>query len=440
MRQERTNAALVQDLDLEALDHEEPSAEPQPEREPFVGNAVPGQARRRLLTREEESSLAKSLEDSNRAVLEAIAGSAAALAELVAILEERGAGGPETEPVVVAAEEELGAAESSTSLLDAARRARSAKARARRATGTRAGEPADDPRAQFVQTALRCTVSHGDIEKLLTRLVVVHRSSIGPARKAIERTAAAIRRGQRGAERARAILVESNLGLVVWMATKRTHPGLSLPDLIQEGTMGLMRAVEKFDHRRGIRFNTYAAWWVRHALNRALSDQSRTIRIPVHLLEARHRVARARESFSQTCGREPTETELSERAGFAAEKVRAVSSIPKEPVSMDAPLGAEGERRLGDLVADPDASSVLDEISAKHVRHRIRHLLQTLSPREQEVLRLRFGIDRPDGLTLEQVGRRLSVSRERARQIEAEALSKLRRSSAAEDLDSHLVG
>jgi RNA polymerase primary sigma factor len=239
---------------------------------------------------------------------------------------------------------------------------------------------------------------------------------------------------------AMATLVEANMGLVYWMATKRGRSLLPLADLVQEGTLGLMRAVEKFDYRRGVRFNTYAAWWIRHAINRALSDQSRTIRIPVHLLETRHKLSRIARELAHEQGRDPSPAELSNRTGILPETIRAVASIPAEPVSMDAPLNANGDLRLGDIIADPRGDSVVEGISARQVGSRLRDLMGMLTEREQEVLSLRFGVRGSECLTFEQIGQRLSLSRERVRQIEAAALAKLRPQAAAERLDAHLSG
>jgi RNA polymerase primary sigma factor len=257
--------------------------------------------------------------------------------------------------------------------------------------------------------------------------------------RAAAATVARIRKGQLQTERARTTLIEANLGLVVWMANKRGGRGLAMADLVQEGNLGIMRAVDKFDHRRGVRFNTYAAWWVRHFMNRALSDQGRVIRLPVHLLETRSKVRRTAQRFSQEHGREPNAEEIAKETGFSLVRVADVLGILPPPLSMDAPAHADGERRLGDQVADQDAASPVDRIAADFVRARLRHVLGTLTAREQEVLRLRFGIDRPEPLNLRQIGERFSLSRERVRQIERDALAKLRAGAETEGLAWHLA-
>jgi RNA polymerase primary sigma factor len=262
---------------------------------------------------------------------------------------------------------------------------------------------AEGARAELVETALQYRLSDRSIARIVAKLEATREQLRPSGRKSVEATIAAIRRGRRQSDRARTALIEANLGLVVWMAKKKAGQGLGLGDLIQEGNMGVMRAVEKFDHRRGVRLNTYAAWWVRHFMNRALSEQSRTIRIPVHLIEARHKVARNGREFAQEHGREPTEKELSLRTGVPLDKIARIFSVPKEPVSMNAPLGPESDGRVEDMVADHRAASPLEEIAMKHLQSRLRKLLGALTSREQEVLRLRFGLDRPEGLTLEEV-------------------------------------
>jgi RNA polymerase primary sigma factor len=443
MDQERSSLGPILDFEPEAPERDAPPApEEELEAESVLGpEAELVGSRRRLLTREEEVELAKRIEESNRALLEAVVRSLAALSELIGLLEELEHGTLDIDDVILAVPEDDEARQRMAGdLLDAARAARTALVRSDAPRGDRPENPSARARKVFVETVLRHGLSPKAVDRLLSALATVRDSRRGSGRRALEATIADIRKHRLAVQRAKAVLVEANVGLVVWMATKRARAGLPLQDLIQEGTMGLMRAVDKFDHRRGVRFNTYATWWIRHAINRALSDQSRTIRIPVHLLEARHKLARVAQEFSQSCGRDPTEKELCDRLGVPAEKLRTLASIPKEPASLDAELGPDGDRRIGDLVADPNGISVLDEISAKHVRARLARMLEILSPREQEVLRLRFGLDRREVLTLEEVGQRFSVSRERIRQIEGEALSKLRRQAAAEDLGSHLAG
>jgi RNA polymerase primary sigma factor len=254
------------------------------------------------------------------------------------------------------------------------------------------------------------------------------------------RTAGRIRRARREIENARADLVRANMRLVVWIARKRADRGLPLVDMVQEGNLGLMRAAEKFDYRKGVRFNTYAGYWIRQSINRALSDRSRTIRLPVHLLEARHKLAQFRQHFAQEHGREATAEEAAERIHVPIDTVREILRAPREPLSMDAPFGPEGDAKLGDIVADSSASSPLEAISAERLRSQVRNILPTLTPREQQVLRMRFGLDSPEEVTLQQIGVAFDLSRERIRQIEARALCKLREQAEEEGLDSYLSG
>jgi RNA polymerase primary sigma factor len=256
----------------------------------------------------------------------------------------------------------------------------------------------------------------------------------GPAK-----TAKAIRRGRRRTEQARATLIQANVRLVVWMAKKQANRGLPLLDLVQEGNVGLMRAADKFDWRRGVRFNTYAAWWIRQAINRALSNSSRTIRIPVHLVETHRKVAQTLQRFANEHGRDATAEEAARETGVPLAKIRELMDAPREPVSFDATVGFDSETKLGDLVPDLSVVSPLEEIASSRLPEQMRRLLRTLTPREQEVLKMRFGIDHPGNVTLQEVGNLFALSRERVRQIESQALSKLRVLAESEELDAHLA-
>ncbi|HEX9297570.1 MAG TPA: sigma-70 family RNA polymerase sigma factor [Polyangiaceae bacterium] len=279
--------------------------------------------------------------------------------------------------------------------------------------------------------AAREELSPKNVTRLLDRLDAVG----GRAAK----TAEAVRRARDEAERARAELVRSNMRLVVWMAKRQANHGLPLLDLIQEGNLGLMRAAEKFDHHRGVRFNTYAVWWIRQAINRALSNQARTIRMPVHLVESNRKVAKMLQRFALEHGREATIEEAAADTGLPLAKVRELWDAPIQPVSMDAPVGAESDTKLGDMMPDRSVDSPVEAISNERLPAQMDKLLQTLTERERQVLKMRFGIDGPDERTLQEIGSTFALSRERIRQIEAQALEKLRTLAEREELDSHLA-
>jgi RNA polymerase primary sigma factor len=371
-----------------------------------------------LLTREGEVTLARRIESAEKQIAMALVAASIAVKELSAIGQELRSGRLRAREVTrnPADEEDEEAARSRLlELFTPIDRLHEAVARKERALATRRSG------ACAALDEMRLTRS------VLMRVVGCMRAGAdGPDARAMDATLAAVRASERDADRAKGELIEANLRLVISIARKHTGQGLQLADLIQEGNIGLMRAVDKFDYKRGFKFSTYATWWIRQSITRAIADQGRTIRTPVHMVETGNRLATARARLSQLKGREPTVEELAAEVGLPSSKAHMALMARREPISLETPAGQEGSARLADFVADEESEDALGVLFQKRFVEGTHELLATLTAREAQVLRMRFGLDGGQERTLAEIGASFALTRERIRQIETQAIRKLR--------------